>query len=180
MPKKSKQLHHLTDIFAEFPHTLVSYEYDMSLFVELLFYLEMQAHVLIFIILLQDLLDYLITYITRLIANDKSAIATKKSGDSVSLHRDIYGFRKILVFVTPKKLIALDSARKGEIVWTRYLNYASLDLQKIFVVRAAMIKYPPVIIVLGKQIVSGVCKMHYLTGCYDFVYLTTFYVTTLN
>ncbi|CAG8580961.1 4772_t:CDS:10 [Paraglomus occultum] len=104
---------------------------------------------------LRDLLDNLIAHITRLITNDKSAIATKKSGDSASLHRDIYGFRKILVFVTPKKIIALDSARKGEIVWTRYLNYASLELQKIFVVRAAMIKYPPVIIVVGKQVTSG-------------------------
>lgn len=104
-------------------------------------------------------MDYFITYITRLIANDKLAITTTKSRDSASLHRDIYGFRKILVFVTPKKLIALDSARKGEIVWTRYFNYAFLDLQKIFVVRAAMIKYPPVIAVLGKQNASGVCKI---------------------
>ncbi|CAG8433616.1 1193_t:CDS:10 [Ambispora gerdemannii] len=98
---------------------------------------------------LQDLSLYIVTYINHLFTGDYSSPSLSSSPDNnkQGLYRDTFGFRKLLIFVTPKKLVALNTANKGEVAWSRY--FGDYDLTQIFIVRTAMIKYPPVLVAIG-------------------------------
>lgn len=68
---------------------------------------------------------------------------------SRGLYRDTFGFRKLLIFVTPKKLLALNTGEKGAVVWSRYFGNVITKLDQIHVVRTALVKYPPIIVAIG-------------------------------
>ncbi len=94
----------------------------------------------------------MITYIQRFITGDYEAEPIQLARKSkVSLHRDTFGFRKLLIFVTRTKLVALDTINKGQIVWSRYFGNDVLEFNKIFVIRSATVKYPPLIVAIGIQ-----------------------------
>jgi len=69
----------------------------------------------------------------------------------VNLHRDTFGFRKLLIFVTRTKLVALDTINKGQVIWSRDFGNDVLEFHKIFVVRSATVKYPPLVVAIGTQ-----------------------------
>ncbi|KAG9296619.1 hypothetical protein G9A89_002890 [Geosiphon pyriformis] len=103
---------------------------------------------------LQDLPFYIPTYIKHFVTGDYSSFAGTPSSDDrkvKSLYRDTFGFRKLLIFVTPKKLVALDTANKGDVVWSRYFDHSIKELYQIFIVRTAFIKYPPALVALGVE-----------------------------
>jgi hypothetical protein len=70
------------------------------------------------------------------------------------LHRDAFGLRKLLIFVTHTgKVLALDTAHRGRVVWSRYLGDASksMRVQGLFLVRENMVKFPPLIAVVTSR-----------------------------
>ncbi|CAG8465850.1 4436_t:CDS:10 [Ambispora leptoticha] len=103
---------------------------------------------------LQDLFSYIATYINHFVTGDYSSpspFTSSHDKNQQGLYRDTFGFRKLLIFVTPKKLVALNTANKGEVVWSRYFGDYVTDLTQIFIVRTAMIKYPPVLVAIGME-----------------------------
>ncbi|CAG8515703.1 6939_t:CDS:10 [Diversispora eburnea] len=97
---------------------------------------------------LKGLPDYLITYIQRFATGDYNKDPTPAK---LSLHRDTFGFRKLLIFITRNKVIALDTINKGQVVWSRYFGDEVLEFQKIFVVRSSTVKFPPIVVAIGIQ-----------------------------
>ncbi|RHZ82351.1 hypothetical protein Glove_109g123 [Diversispora epigaea] len=97
---------------------------------------------------LKGLPDYLITYIQRFATGDYNKDPTPAK---LSLHRDTFGFRKLLIFIARNKVIALDTSNRGQVVWSRYFGGEILEFQKIFVVRSSTVKYPPIVVVIGTQ-----------------------------
>jgi hypothetical protein len=71
--------------------------------------------------------------------------------NKANLHRDTFGFRKLLIFMTRTKLVALDAINKGQVIWSRYFGDDILKFNKIFVVRSATVKYPPLVVAIGIQ-----------------------------
>ncbi|CAG8592704.1 10490_t:CDS:2, partial [Acaulospora colombiana] len=95
---------------------------------------------------LNDLPNYLINYARRFVTGDYSQgpISSKSS-----IYRDTFGFRKLLIFITRNKVIALDTSNKGQTVWSRYFGSEGFEFQRIFVVRSSTVKFPPVVVVTG-------------------------------
>ncbi|RKP08866.1 hypothetical protein THASP1DRAFT_29351 [Thamnocephalis sphaerospora] len=80
-------------------------------------------------------------------------------GDDI-LHRDTFGLRKLLVFATRSgKLLALDSAHRGKIVWSRYLGTrqesAPAVVTGLFPVRTTVVKFPPLLSVVLENALEG-------------------------
>lgn len=100
---------------------------------------------------LKDFPDYLITYVQRFATGNYSVDPSPMTKAKTSLYRDTFGFRKLLIFMTRTKLVALDTSNKGQIVWSRYFGGTKSEFQKIFVVRSSTVKYPPVIVAIGVQ-----------------------------
>ncbi|CAG8630833.1 14657_t:CDS:10 [Funneliformis caledonium] len=120
---------------------------------------------------LKDLPAYLIAYAQRFITGDYEVEPIQLARKSkISLHRDTFGFRKLLIFVTRTKLIALDTNNKGQIVWSRYFGNDIFEFNKIFVVRSSTVKYPPLVVAIGTQkdlkerIVTRLFRLNALTG----------------
>ncbi|KAF9958888.1 hypothetical protein BGZ65_001096, partial [Modicella reniformis] len=67
------------------------------------------------------------------------------------LYRDQFGVRKILIFSTTKgKLVAVDSANKGQIIWSRYFTWGH-DIKNIVLVRHAHVRLPPILAVIAES-----------------------------
>jgi hypothetical protein len=93
----------------------------------------------------------LIAYAQRLITGDYEAEFKLNSKSKVSLHKDTLGFRKLLIFVTRTKLVALDTINKGQVIWSRYFGNDVFEFNKIFIVRSSTVKYPPLVVAIGMQ-----------------------------
>ncbi|KAF9970863.1 hypothetical protein BGZ73_006289 [Actinomortierella ambigua] len=66
------------------------------------------------------------------------------------LYRDQFGIRKLLIMSTGKgKLVAMDTANKGQIVWSRLFNQGH-DIKHVFTVRSANVRLPPLIAVVAQ------------------------------
>ncbi|KAF9087540.1 hypothetical protein BGX29_000790 [Mortierella sp. GBA35] len=86
------------------------------------------------------------------------------------LYRDQFGLRKILIFSTEKgKLVAVDSANKGKIIWSHLFSMGH-DIKNIFIVRHANVRLPPVLAVIaqtedgGQNRVIRMYRINALTG----------------
>ncbi|CAB4431410.1 unnamed protein product [Rhizophagus irregularis] len=100
---------------------------------------------------LKDFPAYLTAYIQRLITGDYEAEFKSTNKSKVSLHRDTFGFRKLLIFVTRTKLVALDTINKGQIIWSRFFGDDVFEFSNIFIVRSSTVKYPPIVVAIGIQ-----------------------------
>ncbi|KAI8636019.1 hypothetical protein BD408DRAFT_448750 [Parasitella parasitica] len=85
------------------------------------------------------------------------------------LYRDNFGLRKLLISATKSgKIIAQDTSRNGKIVWSRYMD--SFSFTQIYVVRAAAVKLPPLIVAIGNTFdeiggqAVGFVRLNALTG----------------
>ncbi|CAO3700491.1 unnamed protein product [Rhizopus stolonifer] len=85
------------------------------------------------------------------------------------LYRDRFGLRKLLISVTKSgKIIAQDTSRKGNIVWSRY--FPTYSFTNLYVVRAATVNLPPVIVAIGSAYdpvegeITGFIRLNGLTG----------------
>ncbi|KAG0371945.1 hypothetical protein BGX24_000952 [Mortierella sp. AD032] len=66
------------------------------------------------------------------------------------LYRDQFGLRKILIFSTEKgKIVAVDSANKGQIIWSRFFSMGH-DIKNLVIVRHANVRLPPVLAVIAQ------------------------------
>lgn len=75
--------------------------------------------------------------------------AKEAAGEDLDLYTDMLGARKLVVFATRTgKVLALDT-EKGRVVWGRY--FEGISFQQIESLRASLIKFPPVIALIGKQ-----------------------------
>jgi hypothetical protein len=78
--------------------------------------------------------------------------AKPESNDTVSvgtLHRDRFGFKKLVIFATRTgKVVALETL-KGQVVWERY--FPGLSFKEIDMVRSAVVKFPPVLSLVGYE-----------------------------
>ncbi|KAF9205015.1 hypothetical protein BGZ59_000726 [Podila verticillata] len=75
------------------------------------------------------------------------------------LYRDQFGLRKILIFGTSKgKLIAVDSANQGQIIWSRFFPWGH-DIKNLVLVRHANVRLPPVLAMIAETIDGGQNKM---------------------
>ncbi|KAI9029669.1 hypothetical protein CLU79DRAFT_735346 [Phycomyces nitens] len=85
---------------------------------------------------------------------------TNSSTQNEVLYRDNFGFRKLLVSVTDTgKVIAQDSANKGAVVWSRY--FEDVEFEHVFVVRNSAVKFPPLIVAIGRQNDGGYIYNHF-------------------
>jgi hypothetical protein len=72
------------------------------------------------------------------------------------LYRDQFGLRKVLIFSTEKgKIVAVDSANKGQIIWSRLFSMGH-DIKNIIIVRHANVRLPPVLAVIAQTQDGGV------------------------
>lgn len=85
------------------------------------------------------------------------------------LYRDNFGLRKLLISATKSgKIVAQDTSRNGKIIWSRYID--SFSFTDIYVVRAAAIKLPPIIVAVGNTYddvggqATGFLRLNALTG----------------
>ncbi|CAG8693541.1 7769_t:CDS:10, partial [Dentiscutata erythropus] len=117
---------------------------------------------------LKDFPGYLLTYVQRFATGNYSVDSSPTSKAKTSIYRDTFGFRKLLIFMTRTKLVALDTSNKGQIVWSRYFGGSISEFQKIFVVRSSTVKYPPVVVAIGKGNITCLFRLNALTG-EDFV-----------
>ncbi|GAA5817056.1 hypothetical protein MFLAVUS_010593 [Mucor flavus] len=85
------------------------------------------------------------------------------------LYRDNFGLRKLLISATKSgKIVAQDTSRNGKIVWSRYVD--AFSFTHIYVVRAASVKLPPVIVAIGDTYdevggqATGFIRLNALTG----------------
>lgn len=85
------------------------------------------------------------------------------------LYRDNFGLRKLLISATKSgKIVAQDTSRNGKIVWSRYVE--AFSFTDLFVVRAAAVKLPPVIVAIGNTYdevgghATGFLRINALTG----------------
>ncbi|RIA80203.1 hypothetical protein C1645_12520 [Glomus cerebriforme] len=119
---------------------------------------------------LKDFPAYLTAYVQRFIIGDHEAELRFTDKSKFSLHRDTFGFRKLLIFVTRTKLVALDTINKGQIIWSRYFGNDVFEFNKIFIVRSSTVKYPPLVVAIGIQrdskgkIVTRLFRLNALTG----------------
>jgi hypothetical protein len=87
----------------------------------------------------QDLPSYIIRFITRLTSSFYSSAVSAAPLSLEKLHRDQFGFQKLVVTITKGgKLFALDSAN-GNIVWSKNLGLfgekAELEIVDMWTVR---------------------------------------------
>ncbi|KAI7872624.1 uncharacterized protein EV154DRAFT_529119 [Mucor mucedo] len=85
------------------------------------------------------------------------------------LYRDNFGLRKLLISATKSgKIVAQDTSRNGKIIWSRYVD--SFSFTNVYVVRAAAVKLPPVIVAIGDTYddvggqATGFLRINALTG----------------
>ncbi|ORZ03581.1 hypothetical protein BCR43DRAFT_483607 [Syncephalastrum racemosum] len=80
-------------------------------------------------------------------------------GGNVEPHRDNFGLRKMIITVTSTgKIVAQDTGRRGATVWARYFGNVVFD--EIHVVRAASVKFPPLIVAIGHSGEPGYEEQH--------------------
>lgn len=78
---------------------------------------------------------------------------------ATNIYRDNFGLRKLLISVTETgKIIAQDSANKGQIVWSRY--FKDVKFTHVFVVRSVSVKLPPIIVAMGFSDLDGYWETH--------------------
>ncbi|KAJ3193278.1 hypothetical protein HK101_005110 [Irineochytrium annulatum] len=74
----------------------------------------------------------------------------------VVMKRDLYGFRKLLIFVSKTgKLMGFETER-GALIWTKYIP--KVHVRELFAIRDTVVKYPPVLAVVaddGKDTIVG-------------------------
>lgn len=88
-----------------------------------------------------------------------AAQACWTGGGIVEPHRDNFGLRKMIITVTSTgKIIAQDTGRRGATIWARYFGNVVFD--EIHVVRAASVKFPPVIVAIGHSGEPGYEEQH--------------------
>ncbi|KAG0240620.1 hypothetical protein BGW41_006801 [Actinomortierella wolfii] len=86
------------------------------------------------------------------------------------LYRDQFGIRKLLIVSTSKgKLVAMDTASKGQIVWSRLFSQGH-DIKQIFTIRQANVRLPPLIAIVAEanggsgSRVTRLYRLNALTG----------------
>ncbi|KAL1919740.1 uncharacterized protein VTP21DRAFT_1671 [Calcarisporiella thermophila] len=91
-------------------------------------------------------------------------LASAKSGiNEETLFRDIFGLRKLLVVITKSgKIVALDTANHGKIVWSRY--FGGFSPSRVFVLRSSIVRLPPIIGVVGQEAKGGLAQIIRLNG----------------
>ncbi|KAI8921424.1 hypothetical protein DFJ77DRAFT_163083 [Powellomyces hirtus] len=80
------------------------------------------------------------------------------------LYADFFGVRKLVVFASKTgKVVALDT-ESGQSVWERYFD--GIQFRQIETVRSALVKYPPVIVLVGqnRQAQTVLLRINALTG----------------
>ncbi|KAF9189248.1 hypothetical protein BGZ50_000864 [Haplosporangium sp. Z 11] len=116
---------------------------------------------------LQNLPAFVLSYANPSSLFRKAPVATEYSEVQIGavnktsqpLYRDQFGLRKILIFSTEKgKLVAVDSANKGQIVWSRFYAWGH-DIKNIILVRHANVRLPPVLAMFAQTIDGGEHKM---------------------
>ncbi|KAF9536853.1 hypothetical protein EC957_009519 [Mortierella hygrophila] len=126
---------------------------------------------------LKDLPAFLLSYANPSSLFTKAPVAVPYSEVQIGvnntiqpLYRDQFGLRKILIFSTEKgKLIAVDSANKGQIIWSRFFSMGH-DIKNIIIIRHANVRLPPVLAVIaqtedgGKNKVTRMYRLNALTG----------------
>ncbi|KAF9165360.1 hypothetical protein DFQ26_000226 [Actinomortierella ambigua] len=107
---------------------------------------------------LKDLPQFLISYAnpSSLFRKAPKAVPYSEVGIGASnrtlspLYRDQFGVRKLMIVSTGKgKLVAMDTANKGQIVWSRQFNWGH-DIKNVFTVRPANLRLPPLIAVVAE------------------------------
>ncbi|KAI1297454.1 hypothetical protein EDD11_007123 [Mortierella claussenii] len=90
------------------------------------------------------------------VASDYSEVQIGAPNRTIQpLYRDQFGLRKILVFSTHKgKVVAVDSANKGQIVWSRYFPWGH-DIKNVVLVRHAHVRLPPVLAIIAETVDGG-------------------------
>ncbi|WVQ97485.1 hypothetical protein IAU59_004599 [Kwoniella sp. CBS 9459] len=110
---------------------------------------------------LKDLPGYLIRFAKRFTSASYTSAIKITPLNSTHLHRDQFGFQKLLVAVTANgKLFALDSSN-GATVWSKNLGLTSekgaeLDVQGLWIVRDGEGGREPMLAVLATKIVDAV------------------------
>ncbi|CAO3567054.1 unnamed protein product [Mortierella alpina] len=115
---------------------------------------------------LKDLPAFVLSYANPSSLFSKAPVATEYSEVHITLnntiqplYRDQFGVRKILVFGTTKgKLVAVDSANKGQIVWSKYYPWGH-DIKNLVLVRHANVRLPPVLAMFAETIDGGQNKV---------------------
>jgi hypothetical protein len=77
----------------------------------------------------------------------ESVVVKKSVSTNATLMSDLHGFKKLAVFVTPNKVVAIDTFT-GDAVWTKYFE---LNLFEIFVTRESRHGVPPLVTVYGQE-----------------------------
>ncbi|KAJ3038483.1 hypothetical protein HDV00_000580 [Rhizophlyctis rosea] len=102
------------------------------------------------------------TLASRLLPNKSGARNTSE----IIMHKDAHGFRKLVIFATATgKVVALDSVY-GNVVWARY--FAGVEFRQVEVLRTSVMKFPPVVGVIG--VIKGqghktmIIRLNALTG----------------
>ena len=112
---------------------------------------------------LKDLPAFILSYANPSSLFTKAPVAVPYSEVQIGvnntiqpLYRDQFGLRKILIFSTEKgKIVAVDSANKGQIIWSRLFSMGH-DIKNIIIVRHANVRLPPVLAVIAQTEDGGV------------------------
>lgn len=88
---------------------------------------------------------------TPFVPTSSEHLASIQLGEKVSTHRDRFGMRKFaIVLTTTRKMLALDIADKGRIVWARRMDdhddvTPHVGSVKLFTIRKSVVKIPPIL-----------------------------------
>ncbi|KAJ3299690.1 DUF1620 super [Borealophlyctis nickersoniae] len=111
---------------------------------------------------IQTGLDYIVPAISDLSTSLFVPTTASRTG-KIDMFRDPHGVRKLVVFATKSgKVVALDTVY-GRTIWERFLE--GMELVQIETVRTAVMKVPPLIVVVGKhEKGSAIYRLNALTG----------------
>ncbi|KAG0202565.1 hypothetical protein BGX28_004979 [Mortierella sp. GBA30] len=116
---------------------------------------------------LKDLPAFVLSYANPSSLFKKAPVATEYSEVQIGsanntiqpLYRDQFGLRKILIFSTTKgKVVAVDSANKGQIIWSRFFPWGH-DIKNLVLVRHANVRLPPVLAIVAETVDGGQHRM---------------------
>jgi ER membrane protein complex subunit 1 len=77
----------------------------------------------------------------------QSFLVNNTMTSNVPLQSDQHGFRKLIIFLTPRKLVAMDSV-SGDFIWTRYFDF---KVSKAGISRDSHVAVPPLINLIGSE-----------------------------
>ncbi|KAJ3303622.1 hypothetical protein HDU76_005326, partial [Blyttiomyces sp. JEL0837] len=83
-----------------------------------------------------------------------SGAQAKNATSEITLFRDTFGFRKILLIASKNGRVHALETEKGRLVWSRWIK--NLSIKDVHVVRETVVKYPPVIALIGEQGTSNI------------------------